>query len=138
VARITGSTCAFGPAFLPAGLHPSPPTFVLFGIFGRTTNANDLKDALDVSAQRTRMIASRVSQASLNNGSGFALPIDPATGQPAAGGDVDMESEMTALADEQVRYDATEKLLEKAYAPASSRRNESTFKFSDRSLAPRQ
>jgi len=95
-------------------LFPSLP--VLFGIIGRTTNANDLKDALDLSAQRTRMIASRVSQASLNNGSGFALPVDPATGQPAAGGDVDMEAEMTSLADEQVRYDATEKLLEKAYA----------------------
>ena len=52
---------------------------MLFGIIGRTTNANDLKDALDLSAQRTRAIASRVAQASLN-GNGFALPIDPSTG----------------------------------------------------------
>lgn len=89
---------------------------MLFGIIGRTTNANDLKDALDLSAQRTRAIASRVAQASLNNGNGFALPIDPATGQPTAGSQVDLENEMTSLADEQVRFDATEKLLEKAYA----------------------
>jgi len=89
---------------------------MLFGILARTTNANDLKDALDLSAQRTRAIASRVSQASVNNGSGFALPIDPATGKPTDGNDVDLENEMTSLADEQVRYDATEKLLEKAYA----------------------
>jgi hypothetical protein len=88
---------------------------VLFGILGRTTNANDLKDALDLSTQRTRAIASRVAQASLK-GSGFALPIDPATGQPNDGSDIDIEAEMTSLADEQVRYDATEKLLEKTYA----------------------
>lgn len=89
---------------------------MLFGIIGRTTNANDLKDALDLSAQRTRAIASRVAQATLNNGNGFALPIDPTTGQPAAGNQVNLENEMTSLADEQVRFDATEKLLEKAYA----------------------
>jgi flagellar basal body rod protein FlgB len=88
---------------------------MLFGIIGRTTNANDLKDALDLSAQRTRAIASRVAQASLN-GNGFALPIDPTTGKPAQGDQVDLEAEMTGLADEQVRYDATEKLLEKMYA----------------------
>ena len=83
-------------------------------VIGRTTNANDLKDALDLSAQRTRAIASRVAQASIG-GNGFAMPIDPTTGQPAAGDPVDLESEMTSLADEQVRYDMTEKLLEKAY-----------------------
>jgi flagellar basal body rod protein FlgB len=88
---------------------------VLFGIIGRTTNANDLKDALDLSTQRTRAIAGRVSQASLG-GSGFALPIDPATGKPAQGDAVDLEAEMTSLADEQLRFDATEKLLEKTYA----------------------
>jgi flagellar basal body rod protein FlgB len=85
-----------------------------FGVIGRTTSANDLKDALDLSAQRTRAIASRVAQASVN-GNGFALPIDPATGKPDASAAVNLEEEMTSLADEQVRYEATEKLLEKAY-----------------------
>jgi flagellar basal body rod protein FlgB len=89
---------------------------VLFGVLSRVTNANDLKDSLDLSAQRTRAIASRVSQASVNNGSGFALPVDPATGKPAEGDQVDLESEMTALADEQLRFEATAKLLEKTYA----------------------
>jgi flagellar basal body rod protein FlgB len=87
---------------------------VLFGILGRTTNANDLKDSLDLSAQRTRAIASRVAQASVN-GNGFALPVDPKTGAPADGDQVDLETDMTSLADEQVRYEATEKLLEKTY-----------------------
>jgi len=85
-----------------------------FNVIGRTTNANDLKDALDLSAQRTRAIASRVAQATIG-GNGFALPVDSATGQPTTGGEVDLESEMTALADEQVRYDATESLLQKTY-----------------------
>ena len=86
------------------------------GIIGRTTNANDLKDALDVSTQRTRAIASRVAQASVKGGNGFALPIDPTTGKPAEGDQVDLAAEMTSLADEQLRYEATEKLLEKTYA----------------------
>jgi hypothetical protein len=89
---------------------------VLPGVLSRITNANDLKDALDLSAQRTRAIAGRVAQASVKNGSGFALPVDPATGKPAEGDDVDLEAEMTSLADEQVRFEATEKLLEKTYA----------------------
>jgi flagellar basal body rod protein FlgB len=89
---------------------------MLFGVINRVTNANDLKDALDLSATRTRAMASRVAQASVNNGSGFALPVDPATGKPTEGDQVDLEAEMTSLADEQLRYEATAKLLEKTYA----------------------
>jgi flagellar basal body rod protein FlgB len=89
---------------------------MLPSIYARVTNANDLKDALDLSATRTKAIATRVSQASVNNGSGFALPVDPATGKPTEGDQVDLEAEMTALADEQLRFEATAKLLEKTYA----------------------
>ena len=89
---------------------------MLFGILGRATNANDIKDALDLSSQRTRAIAGRVAQASVNGANGFALPVDPATGQPVAGQQVDLEAEMTSLADEQLRFEATAKLLEKTYA----------------------
>ncbi|MGH7620530.1 MAG: hypothetical protein ACREPM_25220 [Gemmatimonadaceae bacterium] len=89
---------------------------MLLGILSRATNANDLKDALDLSAQRTRAIAGRVAQASVNGQNGFALPLYPATGKPIEGGEVNLEEEMTSLADEQVRYNATEKLLEKTYA----------------------
>ncbi len=88
---------------------------MFFGIIGRTTNANDLKDSLDLSAQRTRAIASRVAQSSVN-GNGFALPVDAKTGAPAEGDQVDLESEMTSLADEQLRYETAEKLLAKTYA----------------------
>jgi flagellar basal body rod protein FlgB len=89
---------------------------VLIGILGRATNANDIKDALDLSSQRTRAIASRVSQASVQGANGFALPVDPITGKPVENGQVDLEAEMTSLADEQTRYEATIKLLEKTYA----------------------
>jgi flagellar basal body rod protein FlgB len=89
---------------------------MLFGILGRATNANDIKDALDLSAQRTRAIAGRVAQASVNNANGFSLPVDPVTGKPVENGQVDLEAEMTSLADEQLRYEATAKLLEKTYA----------------------
>ena len=89
---------------------------MLFGILGRATNANDIKDALDLSAQRTRAIAGRVAQASVQGANGFALPVDPTTGKPVENGQVDLEAEMTSLADEQLRYDATVKLLEKTYA----------------------
>lgn len=89
---------------------------MLFGFINRTTPAADLKESLDASAARTRAIASRVAQASVGNSSGFSLPIDPATGKPAATQQVDIEAEMTSLADEQLRFDATAKLLEKTYA----------------------
>lgn len=87
-----------------------------FGFVGRTTLANPLKDSLDASAARSRGIADRVARASLNPGDGFALPAipgQPADGQEATG--VNIEEEMTALADEQLRYEATAKLLNKAY-----------------------
>jgi flagellar basal body rod protein FlgB len=89
---------------------------MLFGAINRMTSATSLKDSLDLSAERTRAIAGRVAQASVGGANGFSLPIDPTTGQPTQGDPVDIESEMVALADEQLRYEATAKLLEKTYA----------------------
>lgn len=87
-----------------------------FGLIGRVTSANTLREALDVSSQRTRVIADRVARASLQppNG-GFALPeASVAPGSPAEG-PIDLEAEMVSLADEQLRFEATAKLLQKAY-----------------------
>ena len=88
---------------------------MLPGILARAANPNDLKDALDLSSYRTRAIAGRVSQASVQGRNGFALPVDPTTGKPVENGQVDLEAEMTSLADEQLRFDATAKLLQKTY-----------------------
>jgi flagellar basal body rod protein FlgB len=85
---------------------------MLFGFIGRVSSANQLKENLDLSAQRTRGIAQRVAGATLQNQTGFALPQDEVVSQPEA---VNLEAEMTALADEQLRFEATAKLLEKTY-----------------------
>ena len=91
---------------------------MISGFIGRVTAAGELKDALDIGTQRVRAIADRVSKASLMNQDGFALPGTP--GASGAGGGttssgVDIETEMVNLADEQLRYEATSKLLSKAY-----------------------
>lgn len=92
---------------------------MISGFINRVSSAGQLKDALDVGSQRVRAIADRVSKASLQNQDGFAMPNIPAAGGqagfPGSGG-VDIESEMTSLADEQLRFEATSKLLSKAYA----------------------
>ncbi len=89
---------------------------MLHGFIGRVSTAEHLKHSLDVGAQRTRMIADRVAKATLGNADGFALPeagMDP--GSLEEGTPVDIESEMVSLADEQLRFEATAKLLQKAY-----------------------
>lgn len=90
---------------------------MIHGFFGRVSSANQLKGALDVGSQQTRAIADRVSKASLQNQDGFALPDanGPATAVPVAGEPVDLEAEMVRLADQQLRFEATARLLQKAY-----------------------
>jgi flagellar basal body rod protein FlgB len=89
---------------------------MITGFISRVTPAGELKDALDVGSARVRAIADRVSKASLQNQDGFALPGTPAAnGASATSGGVDIETEMINLADEQLRYEATSKLLAKAY-----------------------
>jgi flagellar basal body rod protein FlgB len=90
---------------------------VINGFINRVSSVSQLKDALDVQSQRVRSIADRVSKASMQNQDGFALP-NPGASMPAPGTapDVDIESEMTNLADAQLRFEATSKLLSTAYA----------------------
>lgn len=88
-----------------------------FGFVHRTTSATALKAGLDASSARLRGIASRVAQASLV-GDGFALPgtaQEAGTDQVDPAALVDTEAEMAALANEQLHYEATAKLLEKTY-----------------------
>jgi hypothetical protein len=88
---------------------------MLYGFFGRVSAVNQLKDGLDASSQRTRMIADRVSKASLQGADGFAIPAMRAEPGTAMEGPVDLESEMVSLADEQLRFETTARLLQKAY-----------------------
>jgi flagellar basal body rod protein FlgB len=91
---------------------------MLFGFINRVSGAAQLRQGLDASAARTRGIADRVANASLQNGDGFSLDASASatTGQSTPAVGVDVESEMVGLADEQLRYEATAKLLEKTYA----------------------
>jgi len=88
---------------------------MLFGLIDRTTRATSLKSALDQSVERSRGIADRVSKATLQNGDGFALEARTGNGTTGAN-QVNVEEEMVALADEQLRFLATSRLLEKTYA----------------------
>jgi len=84
---------------------------MLFGFIDRVTSASPLKAALDRSVERSRGIADRVSKAGVPT---FALD---ASGKPVQqASPVNVEDEMIALADEQVRFLATSRLLEKTYA----------------------
>lgn len=85
---------------------------MLFGFIGRISSANQLKENLDLSSQRTRATAQRVAGATLQSQTGFAMPQGEVVSRPEA---VNLEAEMTSLADEQLRYEATAKLLEKTY-----------------------
>ena len=88
---------------------------MLFGFFDRVAPTNQLKQFLDLSTQRTRMIADRVSKATLQTADGFALPDAGVKPGSMLEGDVDIEAEMVSLADEQLHFEATAKLLQKTY-----------------------
>ena len=82
-------------------------------LIGRTTMAGALKEGLDAASARVRVIADRVANASTP--AAFALPGDGAAAAQSAA-PIDVEAEMARLADEQARYEATARLLSKAYA----------------------
>lgn len=87
---------------------------MLKGLIGRSTSVGTLKDGLDASMRRTQTIAHRVANASTPGAGGFAGALDGTLAAGEAAG-VDLEQEMVALADEQLRYDATARLLRKVY-----------------------
>ena len=89
-----------------------------FGFINRVSSAAAFRQGLDASSARVRCIADRVSKASMQNADGFALAATTAESAQGAqpGPPVDLEAEMVSLADEQLRYETTAKLLEKTYA----------------------
>ncbi|MHB1310462.1 MAG: hypothetical protein ACYC3L_00500 [Gemmatimonadaceae bacterium] len=81
----------------------------------RTAHVDQLKASLDASALRTRALADRVARASAGQPA-FALPTGAGTAADPERAAADIETEMVSLADEQLRYEASAKLLEKTYA----------------------
>ncbi|HUE96658.1 MAG TPA: hypothetical protein VMN39_08360 [Longimicrobiaceae bacterium] len=88
---------------------------MLYGFFGRVTQSENLRESLNASMHRSRLIADRVSKATLMAGDGFAMPEAGAEPGTLQEGPVDLEAEMVSLADEQLFYEATTRLLQKAY-----------------------
>lgn len=84
---------------------------MLARLVGSGTKVAQLKDALDVSAANVRGIAHRVANAGTP---GFAASLEAATAS-ADGTEVDLEREMVALADEQLRFEAVATLLHRSY-----------------------
>ncbi|MFS8637834.1 MAG: hypothetical protein FWJ74_07080 [Gemmatimonadota bacterium] len=85
---------------------------MLHGLIGRSTSVDTLKGGLDVSMRRTEAIAHRVANASTPGFDHFAAVLDGVAGGALG---VDLEAEMVALADEQIRYDAMSRLLQRVY-----------------------
>ena len=88
---------------------------MLYGFISRVSQATNLKAGLDISSQRTRAIADRVAKASIPAGAGFTLPSAGAPAGSSELGPVNLEAEMVSLADEQLYFEATTRLLQKAY-----------------------
>ncbi len=88
---------------------------MLFGFVDRISNASPLRAALDQSVDRSRAIGDRVAKASLNNSDGFALKAAEGDTELVDANTVDVEQEMMNLADEQLRFLTTAKLLERTY-----------------------
>lgn len=82
-------------------------------LIGNGTAVAQLKEGLDASSQAVRGIAHRVANAGTPK---FAQALQEAEAAGAPGGDpVDLEKEMVALADEQLRFEAASSLLQKTY-----------------------
>ncbi len=86
-------------------------TPMLNRILGNESTSALLRDGLTVGSRRVREVAERVANASRND---FATELE------AAQGAVDLEKEMVNLADEQLRFEATTRLLQKVYAQIRS------------------
>jgi flagellar basal body rod protein FlgB len=80
-------------------------------LMGTGSTVSELKRGLDYSTQNVRHIAHRVANAASEPAPDFESVLREAQGEET----VDMEREMVSLAEEQIRYEATTKLLSKLY-----------------------
>ncbi|MEM7414286.1 MAG: hypothetical protein AAF389_02250 [Gemmatimonadota bacterium] len=81
------------------------------GLLSTETMAG-IRRELDVEAVRLREIGHRVANASNDKTASFEGALDEAMAE----GEVDLEAEMVALADAQLRYEVASQLLQETYA----------------------
>jgi flagellar basal body rod protein FlgB len=88
-------------------------------LFGTTTDVSMLRGGLEENSATQRGIAARVARATSTSANGdFAGQLEAASAGVAKEqrmSDVDLQQEMAALADTQIRYEASTKLLHEAY-----------------------
>lgn len=84
---------------------------MLAKLIGNGSPAAELKAGLNRSMENARQIAHRTANAALGERADFGSALEEAYG----GQEVDIEKEMVALAEEQIRYEATSQLLQKVY-----------------------
>lgn len=86
---------------------------MLRGLFGSDSTTYMLRGALEETSATHREISARVANSSgLSTSGAFADQLAAAQG---AFGDVDLQREMTALADTQLRFEAEARLLQMNY-----------------------
>ena len=89
-------------------------------LFGVGTSAAELRGGLTDTSQSLRSIAHRVANATNgvpggSPGFGDVLQATDTSSGPALAEEVDIETEMVRLADEQIRYDTSATLLQRVY-----------------------
>ena len=85
---------------------------MLSRLIGDSSLTAALKLGLDASTRAVRTIGHRVANASTPGGPTFE---DVLREEQTSANEVDLEREMVALADEQLRFEATSRLLQGAY-----------------------
>jgi flagellar basal body rod protein FlgB len=86
-------------------------------LFGPDTKVSMLRGGLEETSATQRGIAARVAAATSSSATGdFATELSKKTGRTPQQSQADLQLEMSALADTQIRYEACAKLLQGAYA----------------------
>ena len=88
---------------------------MLKALFGASTMTSMLRGGLEEASATHRAIAQRVAGA-LSASSSVEFPDALAAQNAKQASEADLENDMTALADTQLRYEADAKLLKAAYA----------------------
>jgi flagellar basal body rod protein FlgB len=90
---------------------------MISSLFGADTNVSMLRGGLEETSATQRGIAARVAAATTSSAAGdFATELAARTGKGGKQPEVDLQQEMAALADTQIRFNACAKLLQSAYA----------------------
>lgn len=89
---------------------------MLKNLFGAGTRSAMLRGGLEEASRTQKTIAARIEQASTASSGDFASALSGANAAAAKAPEVDLQQEMVNLADTQLRYEASAKLLQETYS----------------------